>query len=701
MPNPSFIFKNRLNTYYFRQKTPKKILQQLPSAKKEVKISLKTKEKSKALVLARLHKTSFDMLFREITEGAMFIQSSKEAFLELSEAEKRTKLLKIRAAEAIQDQRYTQQLFFLFERKNRLKNLFNNFDDLQGCSLTDVDLSSIDKINHFIAIADLLTDETLSDPSVYLEQIKWKPAPKQQVDKPEIKKMYKSIKLNRLVINRNKKQNKSINNPTELKRQSTSARRQVGTALVGLLDSEISEKNHITAIRTQTDDIKTSEDLVLEGISLDTEQDVVNFAKLMGLLEKGGDVQVSDFESFSKPVVVPKSMLKMSELFAKFYKERSAEWNSMKTHSTNKSIYNTFLEIIGDIFVDEFNGSYANQFVDTLQELPANRNKLKAYRDKSITDILALKGTFEAMKAANANKYIERVSDVLEWAKSRHYISENLLKTMKIKDKNQKVKYKDERQRFDADDLTQIFNSDKYLQGKHTRTYQFWLPLLGLYSGARLQELSQLRINDVYMKNSVWVLDINDDEDKQVKNVNSTRLIPVHKSLISLGFIKYIDFLKLCYEEGFLKTTLVFPDLVKGRDGYGHNSAKWFSRYLVQINVKEKGKSFHSLRHTFGDEMKQSLANQVMTAELMGHAIEGETFSRYGKNYAITTLKKAIDQYAPLDSKQLKVIRKFKFWKEFSLINTMLMLVHIVDDTKSIYTDKNLLNALKGRIAPL
>lgn len=466
MPNPSFIYKNRYHTYYFRQKTPKNILQQLPSAKKEVKISLKTKEKSKALALARLHKTSFDMLFREITEGVMFIQSSKEAFLELSEADKRTELLKIRAEEAIQDQRYTQQLFFLFERKNRLKNLFNNFDDLRGCSLADVDLSSIDKINHFIAIADLLTDETLSDPSVYLEQIKWKPAPKQHVEKPEIKKVYKSIKLDRLVINRNKKQNKSINNPTELKRQSTSARRQVGTTLVGLLDSEISEKNHITAIRTQTDDIKAREDLVLEGISLDTEQDVVNFAKLMSLIEKGGDVQVSDFESFSKPVVVPKSMLKMSELFAKFYKERSAEWNSTKTHSTNKSIYNTFLEIIGDVFVDEFNGSYANQFVDTLQELPANRNKLKAYRDKSITDILALKGTFEAMKAANVNKYIERVSDVLEWAKSRHYISENLLKTMKIKDKNQKVKYKDERQRFNVDDLTQIFNSDKYLQGK-------------------------------------------------------------------------------------------------------------------------------------------------------------------------------------------------------------------------------------------
>jgi integrase len=698
MQYASFIFKNRFDTYYFRQRTPIDILILLPSAKKEVKISLKTKEKSKALILARLQKSTFDSLFKEIRDGVMKEKAGRESFQELPINQQRSLLLKQRTVEAIQDQQYTQQLFFLFERKNKIKNLFNNFEELRQYSLSEVDLSSVDKINHFIAIADLLADDTLADPTPYINQIQWKP-------QPQLKKytnssgVYADIKVKRLVIKRNKKTAKNTSTPTALKRQSTTARTNVGKTLIGLLDSEI-QSGEPAAIRTQTDDIHHREDVVLEGISLENEQDVANFAKLMSLIEKGEDVNTADFAQFTQPVVVPKSMLKMSELFAKFYKERKSEWNNQKTHTTNLSIYNTFVEIVGDIFVDEFNADHANQFVDTLQELPANRNKLKAYRDKSIDEILALKGTFEPMKAQNANKYIERISDALEWGKSRHLLPENLLKQMKIKDKNQKVRLRDKRHRFNSEDLSLIFNSDKYLKSSHSRTYQHWLPLLGLYTGARLQELSQLRLNDIYKKDGIWVIDINAEEDKLVKTINSPRLIPVHKSLIALGFIKYIDHLKECYESTILSTTLVFPDLVKGRDGYGHNSAKWFARYLTQIHVKEDGKSFHSLRHTFADEMKQARVIQAIVAELIGHEVEGETFGRYGKKYAVSTLKKEIDAYSPLTVEQLKKVKGFKLWKEFE--NPSLKAQDsTVDKNKSIYKDKNLVKALANNLSKI
>jgi len=64
----SFIFENRFDTYYFRQQTPKDILVLLPSANKEVKLSLQTKVKSKALTYSRIHKATFDSLFNEIKE---------------------------------------------------------------------------------------------------------------------------------------------------------------------------------------------------------------------------------------------------------------------------------------------------------------------------------------------------------------------------------------------------------------------------------------------------------------------------------------------------------------------------------------------------------------------------------------------------------------------------------------------------------
>ena len=83
MQYASFIFKNRFDTYYFRQRTPTDILLLLPSAKKEVKISLKTKEKSKALILARLQKSTFDSLFKEIRDGVMKHKMKDSSFQEL------------------------------------------------------------------------------------------------------------------------------------------------------------------------------------------------------------------------------------------------------------------------------------------------------------------------------------------------------------------------------------------------------------------------------------------------------------------------------------------------------------------------------------------------------------------------------------------------------------------------------------------
>ena len=57
---------NRFHTFYFRQRTPLDILKAIPSAKKEVKISLRTKCRATAITQARQHKVMFDLLFLKI-----------------------------------------------------------------------------------------------------------------------------------------------------------------------------------------------------------------------------------------------------------------------------------------------------------------------------------------------------------------------------------------------------------------------------------------------------------------------------------------------------------------------------------------------------------------------------------------------------------------------------------------------------------
>jgi len=264
---------------------------------------------------------------------------------------------------------------------------------------------------------------------------------------------------------------------------------------------------------------------------------------------------------------------------------------------------------------------------------------------------------------------------------------------MRIKDKNQKVQARNQRMQLDNDDLKALFNSSEYLNGTHARTYQHWLPLLGLYMGGRLSELSQLRLQDVYTENGVWLVDFNEDEDKSVKTINSIRKVPVHKTLIRLGFIKYVQYLKTAYKNEWIHSNLLFPDLVKGRDGYGHNSGKWFERHLIKLEIKQNGKSFHSLRHTFADHRKQEEENPAMTAELLGHEIDNETMGRYDKEYRITLKKAAIDRYQPLTETQIKKISKWKLWKEFKPKKAS-FIDPVIDESKSILKDKNLHRAL-------
>ncbi|WP_083734885.1 DUF6538 domain-containing protein [Vibrio gazogenes] len=127
MTTNNFLYLNRFHTFYFRQRTPLDILSVIPSAKKELKISLKTKCRASAMIAAREHKVMFDCLFTEIRESVARMESMRASFQELDGATQRQLMLKQRATEAINDQQFTQQLFFLLERKNRIKYAFDGF----------------------------------------------------------------------------------------------------------------------------------------------------------------------------------------------------------------------------------------------------------------------------------------------------------------------------------------------------------------------------------------------------------------------------------------------------------------------------------------------------------------------------------------------------------------------------------------------
>ena len=186
--------------------------------------------------------------------------------------------------------------------------------------------------------------------------------------------------------------------------------------------------------------------------------------------------------------------------------------------------------------------------------------------------------------------------------------------------------------------MKKLFSTEIYTLKKFKYPYHFWLPLLALYTGARLNELCQLHLLDFETIEGIKIIQISDQNGvKKVKTKAGNRIIPIHPELIRLGLLDFVDSLK---KRGEIR---LFPELKMSRDGYGQAASKWFARYSTICGVDEEGKVFHSFRHTFINNLKQLGIPKEKIAELVGHEEESETFGRYGKSFEVLQMSEVVN----------------------------------------------------------
>ena len=178
-------------------------------------------------------------------------------------------------------------------------------------------------------------------------------------------------------------------------------------------------------------------------------------------------------------------------------------------------------------------------------------------------------------------------------------------------------------------DLNKIFASPVYRDAKRWTAgggeAAFWIPLIGLFTGARLEEIGQLLIEDIRTENDIIYFDFIefddeaesvgiDVEEKSVKTHNARRKVPVHPILIEHGLPRYVANLKT---DGFRH---LFPALKEYRGRRTHNWSKWWARYTDQFVTKSARKVFHSFRHLFADRLRNIFGREEIIKPLMGHA---------------------------------------------------------------------------------
>lgn len=249
--------------------------------------------------------------------------------------------------------------------------------------------------------------------------------------------------------------------------------------------------------------------------------------------------------------------------------------------------------------------------------------------------------------AKNTNKYLDSLRALLNFAVSEDLIPGNPANGVKA---NVTASEEDNRKPFPLDVLNTVFSSpvytasDRPLGGGSEAAY--WLPLLGLFTGARLEELGQLHPDDVYEESTqdlsltAWVIRITDGEGQSLKNKGSRRRIPVHQVLIDLGFLDYVKAAKA------KRQLRIFDQLKLSKYGK-HTDAwsKWFSRHLRQTcQITDTGLVFHSFRHTFKDYCRAASIPEDVHDALTGHSSDSVA-RQYGGSYPLAPLVENMRRY--------------------------------------------------------
>ncbi len=322
-----------------------------------------------------------------------------------------------------------------------------------------------------------------------------------------------------------------------------------------------------------------------------------------------------------------------------FIAEHSRQWAD-KTIGQNRSYLNILIEFFGpDRLLATITKQDASEVKKVLQELPASRNTKPKLKAIPLMQVINEPG-HKKIAAKTINSHIQMFKMFFDWAERHGHAPHTLFEGMKVaKEKDAETTVKPYTAEQTAIIFTELTENSSGLVRKDSHK---WGVLLGLFTGARLNEICQLDIADIQQEGDQWYLNITDDGDdhKSVKASASRRKVPLHSELVRLGFLDFVNSRR--------NGKRLFPEFsynVNG--GYGRNLGRWYNEsFLPKLGLKKPGIVFHSLRHTMVTRLGRADVPEPIYQCIVGHAREGVTQQVYlREGFTLRQLSDAIEKF--------------------------------------------------------
>ena len=209
---------------------------------------------------------------------------------------------------------------------------------------------------------------------------------------------------------------------------------------------------------------------------------------------------------------------------------------------------------------------------------------------------------------------IAPVRAILQWGLDNRHISANVAERLTVK---VKIKPGSKRRGFTDEEAKLVLQTAALEEVLSVR----WVPWICAYTGARVSEICQLRSQDVFDQDGIWLIRIT-GEAGSTKNENSERVVPLHKALLDEGFLAFAK----RFSSGPLFNDLK-PDRFGNRGGTG---TKIIGRWIRKLGIADARISpNHSWRHRFKTVCRQHGVDLDIAEALTGHGRKSEG-DKYG-----------------------------------------------------------------------
>lgn len=356
-------------------------------------------------------------------------------------------------------------------------------------------------------------------------------------------------------------------------------------------------------------------------------------------------------EVIETPVVAPAKpkSIKLTEAYELW---RINHKGPKKTAEEFLAHINKFISFYSDFPIDQITSEHISDYQDALLRFPSKLTN--AERKLGVREILKRYETADVprLKPQTINeKYLGALKAILSICVKKQIIKNNPAAGIRANEERTK---EPPVIRLTDTDIETILLSPVFAQGERPLAgageAAKWLPLLAMFTGARLEELAALKVENIKTEEGVLFLHIRD----KIKNQSSLRKTPVHSKLLELGFEKYLK---------TIKQGPVFPLLDWGKEKVSGSWTKWWTRYRRKHGLTDDRKKFHSFRHTVKRKFRDAKVPKELRDAIMGHenedVAEGYGLDEEGTGYSLVILKEALEKltYPALDGPTPIVIK--------------------------------------------